>query len=247
VTTGDEDKKTEGKVEPRTIVTGIEESPSLTGDPPSPPSRRQSDVTDGNEDDGWPSFVPEILRFNRGDILTVGIALGISYFIRWGIAEPRYIPSLSMYPFFDVGDRLIAEKITYRFIRHPQPGDVVIFHPVPGVTPKKLFGEDVFIKRIVALEGDEIEVKDGSLYVNGMSRNEPFLYEKPNYTFEKVVVPPGSIFVMGDNRNNSYDSHLWGPLPIENVIGRACFVYWPVTKLGTLPDYSMYEAPPLST
>eukprot|EP00192_Tetraselmis_astigmatica_P025256 CAMPEP_0117655692 /NCGR_PEP_ID=MMETSP0804-20121206/4415_1 /TAXON_ID=1074897 /ORGANISM="Tetraselmis astigmatica, Strain CCMP880" /LENGTH=160 /DNA_ID=CAMNT_0005462061 /DNA_START=406 /DNA_END=888 /DNA_ORIENTATION=- len=146
-----------------------------------------------------------------------------------------------MYPTFDVGDRLVAEKVTYRFIRPPATGDVIIFHPVKGVAQRGLFEESVFIKRIVAVAGDAVEVKKGVTYVNGEAQEESFRYETPNYTMKKTTVPDGHVFVMGDNRNNSYDSHLWGPLPASNILGRATFVYWPPNKIHGLPDYTMRD------
>jgi hypothetical protein len=82
------------------------------------------------------------------------------------------------------------------------------------------------------------QVKGGQLYVNGAPRCEAFIYERPAYTLASQRVPPGHVFVMGDNRNNSFDSHIWGPLPLKNVIGRAVFVYWPLNKVGPLPDYT---------
>ncbi|GIL82970.1 hypothetical protein Vretimale_8492 [Volvox reticuliferus] len=180
------------------------------------------------------------LRISKDDLLTIALAVAISYGIRTFVAEPRFIPSLSMYPTFDVGDRLIAEKITYRFIRDPVPGDVIIFHPPKEISPEPtIFGDDnVYIKRVVAVEGDTIEVRNSRTYVNGVLRNEPFIAEQPLYEMPKLVVPPGDVFVMGDNRNNSYDSHLWGPLPKENIVGRAIVKYWPPWKMGGLQDYT---------
>jgi signal peptidase I len=159
--------------------------------------------------------------------------------IRGFIAEPRLIPSLSMYPTFDVGDRFVLEKYTkLTGIRHFQRRDVVIFYPpfnappFVGDQPVDIGFAEVFIKRIVAVAGDEVEVKGKRLYVNGELQEEPFTYELPNYSFSTVKVPPGMVLVLGDNRNNSFDGHEWGFLPERNVIGRAVFKYWPPWRAG---------------
>lgn len=193
-----------------------------------------------SSDISYPSWVPEALHLTKDDWLTVAAALAISLGIRTFIGEPRFIPSLSMYPTFDVGDRFVAEKVTY-FLRHEEPrvGDIVIFRPPFG--PQGPLTDNVFIKRVVALEGDVLEVHDGVLFVNGKARFEPYLNERPRYDLPKLRVPEGYLFVMGDNRNNSYDSHLWGPLPKQNLLGKAAFKYWPLTKIGEDLSYSGRE------
>jgi len=185
----------------------------------------------------WPDAVPEWARLSQEDVITVVVTFAVSIAFRTFIAEPRYIPSLSMYPNFDIGDRLIAEKLTYRFARDPNVGDVVIFNPPRTAKTEKVYNE-VFIKRIVALEGDDVEVKNGELYVNGQSRGKELKLEKIKYNMPKLRVPDGDVFVMGDNRNNSFDSHAWGPLPKNRIIGRAVAKYWPPTAIGGLPSYA---------
>jgi len=206
---------------------------------PSPPPTPSTSEKDGGGGGGGGAPPPAASWVSREDLLTYGGALAISLLIRSFIAEPRFIPSLSMYPSFDIGDRLVAEKVTYRS-SPPVPGDVIIFHP-PFTRDRPLWSrlleDDVFIKRVVAVGGDTVEVKGGQLYVNGAARVEPYIKEPPAYALPPTPVPPGAVFVCGDNRNNSYDSHVWGPLPVANIVGRAVFKYWPPGVVGRLPDY----------
>jgi signal peptidase I len=172
----------------------------------------------------------------KEDVKTYTVSLGVALLLRLLIIEPRYIPSLSMFPTFEVGDQLAVEKVTKR-IRPFSRNEVVVFHPpmkfreIVGDTSRK--AKEALIKRIVATEGDKVEVMGGKLFVNGVEQEEPFTAEDAEYDFGPVVVPPGNVLVLGDNRNHSLDGHIWGFLPTENVIGRAVFVYWPPWRCGS--------------
>lgn len=172
----------------------------------------------------------------KEDVKTYTTSLAVALLLRLLIIEPRYIPSLSMYPTFEVGDQLAVEKVTKR-IRPFSRNEVVVFNPpqafreIVGDSSRK--AKEALIKRIVAVEGDTVEVKGGKLFVNGVMQDEPFTAEDAAYEFGPVVVPPGDVLVLGDNRNHSLDGHIWGFLPAENVIGRAVFVYWPPWRVGT--------------
>jgi signal peptidase I len=167
----------------------------------------------------------------RDNIITVGIALVIAVLIRLFIAEPRYIPSESMLPTLETGDRLIVEKISYKF----QPlnrGDIIVFQPPPQLQAIGYEANRAFIKRAIALGGDTVAVIDGVVYVNDRPLQEAYIAEAPQYNYPVVTVPEGNVFVMGDNRNNSNDSHVWNFLPQENIIGHAVFRFWPIDRFG---------------
>ena len=164
-------------------------------------------------------------------ILIVAFAL-VFGFIRPFVVEAFYIPSGSMIPTLEVGDRVLVNKFIYRF-EEPEKGDVVVFE---SVEPKPDGSRDDLIKRIVAVEGDEISVQDGTLFVNGEPQDEPFVNgEFPDSSFfGPTVIPDGHIFAMGDNRSNSRDSRVFGPVPVENIEGEAFIVFWPLSRISLL-------------
>lgn len=186
----------------------------------------------------------------RETLETFAIALLLAFGVRATIAEARFIPSESMLPTLEVGDRLIVEKASFtisRLIRREETlahGDIVVFSPPADALGPGEEG-NAFIKRVIGLPGDRLQVREGHVVRNGVTLNEPYTKEEPFYQMpdpenptahfhegQEVVVPAGNVFVMGDNRNNSKDSHVWGFLPISNIIGRAVVRFWPPTRLG---------------
>lgn len=172
-------------------------------------------------------------RSLQENVTTVVIALILAFLIRVFIAEPRYIPSESMFPTLTTGDRLVIEKVGYKF-HPPASGDIIVFEPPAKL---KLLGYEksqAFIKRAIATSGETVAVQNGVVYVNNKPLTESYIAAPPEYDLVTVTVPKGKLFVMGDNRNNSNDSHIWGFLPEENVIGRAVLRFWPLDRLGKL-------------
>lgn len=137
--------------------------------------------------------------------------------------------NVSMQPTLKQGYLLIVNKVAYKF-GEPKRGDIIVFHH------KGIENQD-YIKRVIGLPGDEIEVSGGVVSVNGTPLTEPYIKEMPRYTLSEKV-PEGKLFVLGDNRNQSDDSHNWGFVDMEWVVGKAVIIYWPLTeiKLLTGPD-----------
>ena len=94
--------------------------------------------------------------------------------------------------------------------------------------------EETYIKRVIALPGETIEVRAGKVWIDGMALAEGYIKEAPAYEMPAFKVPADHLFMMGDNRNNSADSHVWGPLPVRNVVGRAAFRFWPTDRMGSV-------------
>ncbi|MBW4463884.1 MAG: signal peptidase I [Pegethrix bostrychoides GSE-TBD4-15B] len=181
--------------------------------------------------EGWWVKLRQSQRENLQILL---IALALAILIRLFIAEPRYIPSDSMEPTLLVGDRLVVEKLSYR-LHPPQTGDIVVFQP--PIQFQEQFGflpDKAFIKRVIGTAGDRVQVQEGVVYLNDQPLSEAYIAEPPAYEMPMVQVPADSLFVMGDNRNNSNDSHVWGFLPRQNLIGRAVLRFFPFNRVGGL-------------
>jgi signal peptidase I len=172
-------------------------------------------------------------------IKTIALSAVLAFGIRSFVAEARYIPSGSMLPTLQINDRLIIDKISYNF-RNPDRGDIIVFSPTD--TLKQQNFKDAFIKRLIGLPGDKVEVKEGKVYVNNQPLKENYIEDKPNYNFGPVTVPPNQFLVLGDNRNNSYDSHYWGFVPRDRIIGRAVVRFWPLNRVGEIDPIPQYPA-----
>ncbi len=173
---------------------------------------------------GWRGGLRELL-------ITLLVALALVFgFVRPFVVEAFRIPSESMVPTLEIGDLILANKFVYH-LTEPKRGDMVVFESVEG-------GDDeTLIKRVVGVAGDEIQVQNGTLYVNDEAQEEPYLNRRQgpsSSSFGPTTVPRGRIFMMGDNRDNSGDSRIFGPVPLENVRGEAFLRFWPVSKLGPL-------------
>jgi signal peptidase I len=174
---------------------------------------------------------------------TLGLSAVFAFGLRSAVVQAYYIPSGSMLPTLQIDDKLIVDKISYRF-SNPVRGDIVVFNPTAQLEKEKF--KDVFIKRVIGVPGDRIEVKTGKVYVNGKVLAEKYLGEAPSYNWSSTaltpdgVVPKDSYLVLGDNRNNSYDSHYWGFVPKAKIVGKAIVRFWPIDRVGGIdpqPDY----------
>jgi signal peptidase I len=153
------------------------------------------------------------------------LVLSVVLFVSINMISARIrVDGASMEPTLTTGEYVIINRLSYK-VGSPQRGDIIVFHY--PVDPR-----EEYIKRVIGLPGDVVEVKGGSVYVNGQKLDETYLNVKTNYT-GTWEVPEGQLFVLGDNRNNSSDSHDWGTVPMDYVVGKAIVVYWPP------PDWSI--------
>lgn len=165
-------------------------------------------------------------------ILLVVVAFLFAQGIKSFLVQPFVIPSGSMEPTIAVGNRVLAEKIAYRFVRGPRQGDIVVFDDPEAQLPE-------LIKRVIAVGGQTVDLKNGSVYVDGVKQNEPYTYGKPSVPLDPeikfpVTIPAGYVWVMGDNRTNSGDSRVFGPVPVSSIRGHAVWTYWPPGAFGKL-------------
>jgi signal peptidase I len=164
-------------------------------------------------------------------LLVLGATLTLFVVVRMVVIQAYWIPSGSMENTLLVGDRVMVNKLSYK-LHDVHRGDVVVFERPEGVRKDEI--KDL-IKRVVALPGENVQAKDGQLYIDGHLLSEPYLKEPASVAdFGPVLVPTGSVFVMGDNRRNSSDSRVFGPIKQSSIVGRAFVRFWPVTRFGSL-------------
>lgn len=163
-------------------------------------------------------------------ILSILLFVGIN-----AISARIRVDGHSMEPTLQSGEFVIVNKLAYKF-GSPGSGDVIVFH-----YPRD--PDQEYIKRIIGLPGEKVKINNGTVLVNEQPIDEPYIAAPPNYQSEWDV-PANSLFVLGDNRNNSSDSHNWGPVPMEYVIGKALVVYWPPEKWGLIQHPSSARAAP---
>ena len=211
----------------------------------------RNQVSDNNSsqqpDNSW------FAELARTVILSIVLALGIRTFV----AEARWIPSGSMEPTLNgtpnqwEADKIIVDKLKYRF-SDPQRGDIVVFSPTETLQEEQY--NDAFIKRIVALPGEKVELKDGKVYINDQPLEEVNYLTtgqrtaidvctsggQPAYLAQPETIPSDSYLVLGDNRSSSYDSRCWGVVPRGNIIGRAVIRFWPLNSIGGLDQPPLY-------
>jgi len=172
---------------------------------------------------------PDLREWLRTALLVVAGALAM----RAAVVEAFVVPSGSMRPTIVEGDHLLGSKFHYR-VWHPRRGEVVVFRPPEAARDLGGAGAVRYVKRVIAVAGDEVEVAGGRVLVNGRPLREPYVLEPPDYTVPRRVVPPGHVFVLGDNRNESLDSHRWGFLPEDALVAHVFARYWPLRRAGGL-------------
>lgn len=182
-----------------------------------------------NYDQETPSLKSHIIEF----IQTIAVFVAISLFIYYFAIQPHKVSGASMEPNFHDKDFILTDKITYQF-SEPKHGDIIVFKNPDNESQD-------YIKRIIALPGDKIMVKNGHIYLNGNLKSEPYL--NPNLLTKtgkflsdgkEVSVGENELITLGDNRDNSWDSKDWGYVPKKNIIGKAFFRYWPPQSIGLI-------------
>jgi signal peptidase I len=191
------------------------------------PCKADAPVTESSPQ---PNPLREAFSALRGVALWLLLALAL----RWLVLEPRWIPSGSMLPNLQLEDRVLVQKLLPRLGVSPGIGDIVVFHPPEALLEAGYDSQAALINGVVGVGGDGVVVRQGRLGRNGVPVEPDWTQAPMAYSLAPLEVPAGHLMVLGDNRNASLDSHLWGPLPEKDVIGTAVWRYWPLERFGPL-------------
>ena len=161
----------------------------------------------------------------REGLKAVGLGISLVFGIRVAAGQCYWIASGSMEPTLAVNDRLLVDKVSYR-LTAPRRGEIVFFLP-PQQANESRTSSITYVKRIIGLPGERVEIKGGKVYINNAPLLENYLADRPNYIWGPQTIPPNSYLVLGDNRNHSYDGHYWGFVPRDRLVGRAAIRFWP--------------------
>jgi len=173
------------------------------------------------------------MRFKLREILVVVLLAAVIFLLLQSTLQSFKVEGFSMEPSFHHGQYLVVVKAVYWF-GDPQRGEVIVFRSLENP-------DRDLIKRVIALPGETVEIKEGKVYIDGAPLEEDYILEEPQYTYPSRQVPPDLYFVLGDNRNSSSDSHVWGMLPGEYIIGKAWLCYWPLSEWQLIPNYSFEQ------
>jgi len=198
----------------------------MSGDPAIEPAPPEWGVSSS------PSLGRRMLRV-LGELLQTALIAFLLFVVVNLITARIRVEGISMEPNLHDGEFVVVNRLAYRW-GEPERGDVIVFH-FPSDPRRR------FIKRVVGLPGDTVTIRDGQVLINGSVLEEPYLDEEPRYHGEWRIAP-NEVFVLGDNRNNSSDSQNWGPLDINEIIGKAMLVYWPMDTIGLIPHYDLVIA-----
>jgi signal peptidase I len=164
--------------------------------------------------------------------ITILIAIAVFVCLRLTVQSYTVVMS-SMEPNFQEGECIMVNKVSYHS-SGPQRGEVIVFDP-------PFESQYPFIKRVIGLPGETVEIKDEKVFIDGIPLEEEYIMAPPNYTMPVTEIPEDEYFVLGDNRNNSNDSHNGWTVPRDKIIGKAWFAYWPPSKWGIVKHYSYPE------
>lgn len=156
-------------------------------------------------------------------VLVIILLAAFPIVLKQYVLETRVISSESMVPTLQVQDRILINKLAYKF-NQPQRGDIVVFS-----LPERPYQE--YVKRLIGLPGETVKIAGGKVYINGAPLKEPYIKEPPKYEYGPVKIPDNAVFVLGDNRNMSLDSHMWNTwLTLDKIHGRAIYIFWPAER-----------------